>query len=191
MGTLRFFGLVVLVAAMAGCQSGGGFPGLGLGSNDEKEAGKKPDDRISQVDLRAYCPRVRLRQGTAFHNTYQRVRGEEERNPDNIVYQASISDVTRSCRYENGLLNMNIAVAGRVVPGPKAETGAITMPIRIAVVRGEEVLYSELHRHRAVIDGAVGATQFVFNDPDVSLPVPAAANLLVFAGYDEGPPERR
>ena len=186
------FGIFAVVLALAGCQSGSGFPDLGLGSKDKKEAADKPDERVSQVDLRAYCPRVRLREGTAFFNTYKKVRrGEEERNPDNIIYQASISEVTRSCRYENGLLNMNIAVAGRVVPGPQGAPGSATMPIRVAVVRGEEVLYSQLHDYQVAINSITGATQFVFNDPNVSIPAPSAANLLVFAGYDEGPPKRQ
>ncbi len=194
-GNLRYLasiGVVGLLLAISGCQSGGGFPDFGLGSDDKKDAEDKPDDRISQVDLRAYCPRVRLREGTAFYNTYKKVRrGEEEEIPDNVIYQASISDVTRSCNYDNGLLNMNIAVAGRVVPGPKAEVGTITMPIRVAVVRGEEVLYSELHQYQVAIDSSTGAIQFVFTDPNVSIPAPTAANLLVFAGYDEGPPKRQ
>ncbi|MEX0344918.1 MAG: hypothetical protein AB3N20_08350 [Rhizobiaceae bacterium] len=194
MGNLRFLASLCVVAAflaISGCQ-GGGFPDLGLGSNDKEEAEEKPDERVSQTDLRAYCPRVRLREGTAFFNKYKKVRrGEEERVADNVIYQASISAVTRSCRYENGQLNMNIAVAGRVVPGPKAEVGTITMPIRVAVVRGEEVLYTELHQYQVVIDSLTGAIQFVFNDPNVSLPAPTAANLLVFAGYDEGPPKQQ
>lgn len=195
LGNLRilpFFGVFALVLGLSACQSGNGFqfPDLGLGSDEEKQAEEKPDERISQVDLRAYCPRVRLREGTAFFNTYKKVRrGEEERNPDNIIFQASISDVTRSCNYENGLLNMNVAVAGRVVPGPQGAAGTVTMPIRVAVIRGEEVLYSQLHRYELAINSVTGATQFVFSDPNVSIPAPSAANLLVFAGYDEGPPK--
>ncbi len=190
-GFLSLFGVFAIALTVAGCQSGegGGFPGFGLGQEKKEE---KPDDRISQVDLRAYCPRVRLREGTAYYNTYKKVRrGEEEKNPDNIIYQASISDVTRSCRYEDGLLNMTVAVAGRVVPGPQGTAGAVTMPIRVVVLRGEEVLYSQLHQYQVAIDSPTGATQFVFSDPAVSLPAPDAANILVFAGYDEGPPKRQ
>lgn len=187
-GFLPVIGVFTLILAVAGCQSGG-FPDFGLGSKKEEE---KPDERVSQVDLRAYCPRVRLREGTAYYNTYKKMRrGEEEKNADNVIYQASISNVTRSCKYENGLLNMNVAVAGRVVPGPQGVAGSVTMPIRVAVVRGEEVLYSELHQYQLAINSITGATQFVFNDPNVSIPAPSSANLLVFAGYDEGPPERQ
>lgn len=173
--------------AIAGCQSGIKLPDLGLGSNNDSKAEAKEDDRIGADDLRAYCPRVRLRDGTTFYNTYAKVRrGEEEETPDNVVYQASVSDATRSCRYENGLLNMNIALAGRVIPGPKGEVGTVTVPIRVAVIRGDEVLYSELHRYQVSINSTTGPTQFVFTDPNVSIPAPTAANLLVFAGFDQG-----
>lgn len=189
---LPFLGAAALLLTLSACQSGDGgfkFPDLGLGSEKKEET---PDDRVSETDLRAYCPAVRLREGTAFFNTYQRARrGEEEKTADNVVYQASITDVTRSCRYENGLLNMTVAVAGRVVPGPKGETGTVAMPIRVVVVRGDEVLYSELHKYQVSINSLTGATQFVFSDPSVSIPAPTAANLLVFAGYDEGPTGRQ
>ncbi|MEZ5810760.1 MAG: hypothetical protein R3D45_05020 [Rhizobiaceae bacterium] len=182
----------MLLFTLAACQSGDGgfkFPDLGLGPDKKSE---EPDNRVSETDLRAYCPSIRLREGTAFYNTYQRVRrGEEQKTADNIIYQASITDVTRSCRYENGLLNMTVAVAGRVVPGPKGEAGAIAMPIRVVVVRGDEVLYSELHKYQVSINSLTGATRFVFSDPNVSVPAPTAANLLVFAGYDEGPTGRK
>lgn len=167
-------GLVLgsLILAAAGCQSSGpdGAPG---GS-----------ERIKESELRAYCPQVVLREGTAFFNTYQ---GEGQDDPAKLIYQASIADVTRSCTYGDGALTMNIAVAGKVVPGPAGAAGSITMPIRVAVTRGEEVLYSRLHQFPVAVGEGAGATQFVFNDPNVTFPTPTVRNIRVFAGYDEGP----
>lgn len=174
-------GLAALLAALAGCQSGSG--GL-FGSGG---AAEEPVEQVEQIDLSVYCPRVELRQGTAFYNTYERARGEEDsRDRARIIYQASISDVTRSCRYENGQLHMTVAVAGKVILGPKGKPGTITMPIRIAVLQGEEVLYSQLHRYKAQVE-AVGATQFVFSDPAIVVPAPSQRNVRILAGFDEGP----
>jgi hypothetical protein len=36
----------------------------------------------------------------------------------------------------------------------------------------------------------VGATQFVFSDPAVSIPRPSTRSVVVYAGYDEGPPKK-
>lgn len=170
---LAFTGIVLLAA---GCRSGGS----GLGGAAETVEPEK----VKESELRAYCPQVALREGTSFFNTYQR-GGEDD--PAKLVYQASIADVTRSCTYGEGMLTMNIAVAGKVVPGPVGAAGAITMPIRIAVTRGDELLYSKLHQFPVAVGNTAGATQFVFNDPNVTFAAPTERNIQVFAGYDEGP----
>lgn len=167
-------GLALLLAA---CQSGDSAAVLDPGAQPAPET-------IDAAELRAYCPPVRLREGTAYYNTYApNAQGDASR----IVYQASITDVTRSCTYEDGTVRMNVAVAGRIVPGPAGATGTIRMPIRVVVLRGSEVVYSQLHDHPVQVADTAGATQFLFNDTGVVLSAPDQRNLLVFAGYDEGP----
>jgi len=166
----------------AGCQSNDTAGVLNLGGR----ADDKP--KITQEELLAFCPRVTLRAGTAFYNHY--VKGGQD-DGTKLAYQASIGDVTRSCAYNGGMMTINVAVAGRVVPGPAVQAGPITMPIRIAVVRGDEVLYTQLHQYQVTIGGGVGATQFVFNDPNVTIPTPPDKNIMVFAGYDEGPADKK
>jgi hypothetical protein len=171
------------LVALAGCQSGGALDlGLGGWGSQKAQPAAPPSGTVTADELRAYCPRVTLRSGTAFYSTYER-GGDGDKNK--IVYQASLTDVTRSCEYSGGMLNMAVATAGRVVPGPVARDGTITMPIRIAVVRGEEVLYSRLHQYQTSIAALSPATQFVFKDPDVSIPVPTARNIEIFVGFDE------
>jgi hypothetical protein len=173
------------VLLLAACQSGnsGGSGGiLNLGG------GEKPREQVLQSELTGYCPRVQLREGTAYFTTY--AKGGED-DPAKIVYQTSISDVTRSCSRANGMLTLKVAVAGRVVPGPAGGPGTVTMPIRVAVLRGEEVLYSELHKHAVAVGEGSGATQFLFANPDITMPIPEQGTIQVFAGYDEGPPKAR
>lgn len=177
------FAMTLALVALAGCQSGerGGFLGIG----GAKDAPAEP--KVEQVDLSAYCPRITLREGTAYYNNYAKAPpGEPQQDRSLIIYQASIGDATRSCRYDGGQLYLNVALAGRVVPGPKGEPGTVTLPIRVAVLRGDEVLYSELHKYPVNI-ATLGATQFVFSDPDVVIPAPTARNIQILAGFDEGP----
>lgn len=204
----RFFaGLAVagFMLAAAGCQSGDkGILGVG-----GKEDLKVEEAKVKQSELLAYCPKVTLRDGTAYFNTYakggqkakkkapatdeaQPVQGASGDQDDSsrIVYQASITDVTRDCSRSNGSLTMKVAVAGRIVPGPLGAAGSITMPIRIVVLHGEDVLYSQLHQYQVQITDTSAATQFVFNDPNVVVPEPTASNYQVFAGFDEGPPKK-
>ncbi len=162
---------------LAGCQSGSGVDALDLNS-------QRSEEPVKLSELRMYCPSVSLREGTAYFNTYER-GGKDDQS--RVIYQASIADVTRKCTNNGGMLNIEVAVAGRIVPGPKGKAGSITMPIRVAVVQGADVLYSELHKYPVNIGDTIGATQFVFTDPAIQIPVPARQNVVIFAGYDEGP----
>jgi len=208
----RFFvgtALFGFMLAVAGCQSSDGV--LGLGDNKAvKPATSTDTGKVTASSLRAYCPKVTLRDGTAYYNTYGRggrkaapddsgdpLTQDDQNNSSNIIYQAAISNVTRDCTHSNGTMTMNVAVAGRVVPGPLGKPGSITMPIRIVVMRGSDVLYSKLHQYNLQISDMAAATQFVFNDPNIVVPEPEASNYQVFAGYDEGatkppaPPKKR
>lgn len=179
----RHFLIPAAVAAMlaaAGCQSGDPATALDPG----KQAGKT-EEKVTEAELRAYCPRVALRDGTAFFATY--AKGGDN-DPTKLVYQASISDVTRTCRTVDGAITMNVAIAGRIVPGPAFTAGTVTLPIRIAAMRGDEALYAQVHRHQVSVTDASVATQFVFNDPNVSFVLPADRAVQVFAGYDRETP---
>ncbi|UVK44355.1 hypothetical protein BPNPMPFG_006269 [Mesorhizobium sp. AR07] len=220
----RFLAGLVLTGFMlaaAGCQSGdNGIMSLGFGKKDPTAPPPPQDPKVLASQLQAYCPRVTVRDGTAFFNTYAkggqkpkpksmrkpRNKAEAEQQaqeaqaaadaaatpPDesaNIIYQASISDVTRDCLRANGQLTMKIAVAGKVVPGPKFSPGTITMPIRVAVMHGTDVLYSQIHPYQIQVTDPSVATQFVFTDSNVVVPEPTAKDYQAFAGYDETAPK--
>jgi hypothetical protein len=182
-----FAGILVagFMLAAAGCQSGDGANGLGLGLDGSTDNDLQAP-KVNEASLRTYCPQVTLREGTAFFSTF--AKGGDG-DPAKLAYQASISDVTRSCTAGGGLTTINVAVAGRVVPGPAGAPGSITMPIRIVVVRGADILYSQLHKYEVAVGQA--ATQFLFNDPNVAIPTPEQGGTVqVYAGYDEGPPKK-
>ncbi len=179
--------------ALAGCQGGGveqtldasGGQAAGATGGQQEVAAAEPDGkRITQAQLRGYCPAVTLREDTGFFTTYTKGK---DKVPDEAVYQASISDVTRSCLQENGTLTMKVAAAGRVVPGPKGKNGTITMPVRVAVVEGDKVLYSNLSKHQVQIDTSAGAAQFVVSDENISVPISEGSRFKVLVGFDEGP----
>jgi hypothetical protein len=182
---LAGFALAGFILAAAGCQSGDGGGVLGLGGNKKE---KQPEEgKILASELLAYCPRVTLKEDTGYINKY--AKGGED-DPAKLTYQASISEVTRSCSRAGGMLTMNVAVAGRVVPGPAGAPGAVTLPIRIVVTHGEEVQYSQLHNYQVTAGGGQ-VQQFVFNDPAVTIPNPTDQGIQVFAGFDAGPPKKK
>lgn len=180
----RFLAGVALVGfmfAVAGCQSSDSSGILNLGSQKQDTP---PAPKVTASSLQAYCPKVTVRDGTAYFDTYAKGgQGDQTK----IVYQASISDVTRDCSRANGSLTLNVAVAGKVVPGPAAKPGTVTMPIRIVVLNGTDVLYSKLHQYPVQVSDMSAATQFVFNDASIVVPEPTEKTYQIFAGYDEGP----
>lgn len=182
---LTGFALAGFMLAATGCQSGdtGGVLGLG-GENKEKKA---EDGKVLASELLAYCPQVTLKEDTGYFNRY--AKGGED-DPAKLSYQASIGEVTRSCSRATGMLTMDVAAAGRIVPGPAGVSGSITLPIRVVVLQGDEVLYSKQINHQVAVSGNQ-AQQFIVNDPNVTVPIPAAKTLQVFAGFDAGPPKKK
>ena len=207
--------LTGFMLAAAGCQSSdNGVLNFGFGKKDTQAPPPPQDPKVLASQLRAYCPRVTLRDGTAFFSTYAKGSAkprkkidaaqdaaaaaqpapdgtivDPDRDPAKVIYQASITDVTRDCSNANGQLSMKIAVAGKVVPGPMFAPGTITMPIRVAVMHGTEVLYSQIHPYQVQVTDPSAATQFAFTDQNVVVPEPTAQDYQAFAGYDEGAPK--
>lgn len=174
----------VLLLVAAGCQSGGNAAGV----LDSGDPAKPAEQKVTEAELRGFCPRVTLRDGTSTFNVY--AKGGQD-DPTKIVYQVSLSDVSRSCAAADGMLTMKVAVAGRVVPGPAFSAGTVTMPVCIAATRGSEVLYSQLNQHQVAVTDASAATLFVFNDPNVSFPMPPDRAVQVYAGFDDAPAKKR
>ena len=209
--------LTGFMLAAAGCQSSdNGILDLGFGKKSDPTAPPPPQDpKVLASQLRAYCPKVTLRDGTAYFNTYAKGASakpkkkkldpaaeaeaaaqtgpngqpiDPDHDPSKVIYQAAITDVTRDCTHNNGQMSMKIAVAGKVVPGPMFAPGTVTMPIRIAVQHGDEVLYSQLHQYQLQVTDPSAATQFVFVDNNVVVPEPTARDYQAYAGYDESTP---
>ncbi|HEY6630128.1 MAG TPA: hypothetical protein VIZ90_01620 [Rhizobiaceae bacterium] len=159
---------------------------LGFGGGDKQ---RQPEEgKVLASELRAYCPTVTLKEDTGYINRY--AKGGEE-DPAKLSWQASINEVTRSCSRQTGMLAMQVALAGRVVPGPAGAGGTVTLPIRITVLRGDgEVLYSQTQNHQVGLGGNQ-AQQFLVKDSNVVVPIPENNTLQVVAGFDTGPAKKK
>ncbi|MCX8571195.1 hypothetical protein [Aminobacter sp. MET-1] len=174
--------------AVTGCQSGGSGGFFSPPAPKDPKVIAAEEGKILASELLAYCPNVTLRDGTAFFNSY--AKGGQD-DPAKLVHQSAITDVTRSCTRADGQMAIKVGVAGKVVVGPAGGAGTVNMPIRIAVIRGEEVLYSQLHKNVVQVSDPSTATQFVFTDANVVIPVPTARDIQIFAGFDEGPAKKK
>jgi len=161
---------VVVLLLLAGCTK----------NSLISEPATMSEPRISAEELRAYCPRVVLPDNGAFYTVYER-GGEED--PARIIYRAAIDKVTRACRYMQGQMTMEVAAAGRIVPGPKFNPANINLPIYVWVRRGEEVLYDKNHQLNVLAGQHGQATQFLFKDDSVTFAQPDARNVIVRVGF--------
>ncbi|HEY9058559.1 MAG TPA: hypothetical protein VIN77_15535 [Aurantimonas sp.] len=125
-----------------------------------------------------YCPNVSLREGTAI---LTKTVG------DDIDFVASVADTTRDCRIVDGKLRMKIGIAGRVTPGPAATNRTVSLPIRIAILNGEDVIYSRLGQTSVPVTRNAGAQTFIYVDEAIAIDPASARSVIIYAGYDEGP----
>ena len=196
----RWMVMAVLPLAVAGC-SAGGVTDVFKGTRSTNVAAATPGS-VSAVggangaaDVGAaangvrvgFCPKVQLITNEETYRTYS----GRERSIDNIVYQASLYDVTRSCRLDGDRLVIDVTAAGRLLAGPKGGPGgSVTMPIRIAVKDAQGVPYSELENYTASIDGSRTSDQFLYRRASVSIPATSDRRTTVLIGFDEGPPKQ-
>lgn len=178
---------MTVAALVAGCNSSGGLGALNLGGSQAGEKGV--DKTLGTKIVQGTCPRVQLREGTAYLRTY--ARGGQD-DPEKVLFQAAIADTTRQCSITGDQMTINVVVAGRAAAGPAGKSGPIKMPIRVVVVENgtNRVVYSELTQFETSLPPGNPTTQFLFNKSDVVIPIVDSRSVKVFVGFDEGPPKR-
>lgn len=169
----RALAAVTLTTVLAGCTTDGAL-------NPDTPAQTAAQ---SAAVVQANCPAVSLRDGTAYYRTYA---GGAKDDRDKVIYQASLADTTRACTKNDTTLTVTVMVQGRLVAGPMGKAGKIVMPIRVAVVDGDKVLYSELTKFEQTLDDPAQAKQFVFTK-DVPIQGDLGSLGRVYVGFDEGP----
>jgi hypothetical protein len=185
--------LVSVSAVLSACNTSNPTSVLGTAGKTNADLSPPATETITESELRAFCPGVELREGTAFFTKYEKggaPTDTTEADKTKVIHQASLGEVTRSCSYAGESLTMTVAASGRLVPGPKAVAGQVNLPIRVAVTSGDSVIYSELTQFAVSVDPAAGAATFVFNKADVNLPKPTDRSYRVYVGFDEGPPKK-
>ena len=168
-------------------------PGTADGTQPQQQAAVQPGTnpnaknrlKNTRSDLVDYCPAVRIRAGTETYREFP--KGADKENDDELRHQATITKVARECAYVGQNLEIKVGARGRLITGPKGQAGDVKMPIRVAVTKGNETIYSKLHRPVEVIPSGSTSAAFSFVDDKVVVPAPTAANLRVYIGFDEGP----
>lgn len=181
----------VLAVFLAGCNTSGSSSGASGGSLFSSNATTSVSGAAtagapaasSGAVVQAVCPKISLRDGTSFYRTYAK---SGSKDPQDVVFQASLAETTRACTQSDTTLTVKVQVAGRLVAGPQGHAGSINMPIRVAVVDGDTVVSSELVPFTANLASADQPAQFLFSR-DITMAANATAATQIFVGFDEGP----
>lgn len=127
------------------------------------------------------CPAVELLDGTAAMRQGAR---EQARG---ITFQAAIFDLARECTDNGTTQRIKVGVQGRLVLGDSGKPGSYTVPVRIAVRKGDQVVHSRLAPTQVTVPADETQAPFVVIDESIALPVSAndpADEYTIFVGLD-------
>jgi hypothetical protein len=180
----------VAIAGLAACSSSGNssLDSVQAGSTEGQSATAAVDTLKfdEDQDPRAYCPKVIMRAGTQNIDIYPKdVRINDPTRQSKLRFRGTINELVRECNYAGDKLQIKVGIAGLVLSGPGGETGEFTMPIRVAVTQGENLLYTQLHEVAAQIPEGRRNNSFSFVDDQVVIAKPESRNIIIYAGYDE------
>ena len=186
------------MAALSGCSS------LGFGSKDSKdpatEIGVAPQPvagasssagepiappTTGPVYIAGKCPLVVIRDEGAIYKTYA---GGAKDDASQLAYQASLVQGTRQCTTDGTALNMTVVVQGRLVAGPMGSAGSVNLPIKVSVMDGQTVLYSDTTNYQAAIPAGEGSAQFLYTDNKIHVTGGAAGFVSVYVSFEQAPP---
>ncbi len=179
--------LVALGLGLGGCFGAPEEPGVAPASTPLGQFLRGSTAEPQEMDPNLYkpivrCPPVTIRQGTETHVIF---RGGKPGDPNAVGFQATLSETARECTLEGDQLLIHVGVSGRLLAGRKGGGGAMTLPVRIAVVKdGETPVYSKLHSIPVTLTPPEAGVTWQYVDRDVR--VPNEGVLRVYVGFDDG-----
>lgn len=183
------FGRGVLVAttalALAGCSMGSMFGGgtSSAGTNLANASPTQAQIAVAQANalpaIATQCPPIRIRAGGEAMFLYA---GGRVGDPGSLRYQGVIDEVSRNCIVSNGQITVNMGATGRVLLGPAGRRSSINAPIRFAVEREGQAVFSQKYDIPVAIPGQSG--RFVKVLEDVTIPYLNGDEITIWVGFD-------
>ncbi|WP_375449750.1 hypothetical protein [uncultured Devosia sp.] len=187
--SLVFAGTGLLTALLAGCSMGGMFGG-GAPAADANLANTSPNPAaMAQAQTNALpaiateCPPIRVRPGSEAMFYYGNGRTGD---PRALQYQGVIDKSTRNCIVSNGLITVQMGVEGRVLLGPTGSQSSVTVPVRFAVERDGQAIFSEKYSIPVAISPPAQSAGFVKVVQNVAIPYLGGEDIKIWVGFDTG-----
>ncbi|MHA6298396.1 hypothetical protein [Devosia sp. CAU 1758] len=184
--TLRFSALGGLAVLMAGCSMGSMFGG-GTSANANLQNATATPQAVAQAQTSALpviateCPPIKVRLGGEAMFYYGNGRVGD---PKALQYQGVIDETSRNCVVSNGQITVNMGVTGRILLGPAGSQTSVNAPIRFAVERDGQAIFSEKYTLAVAVTPPAQATEFVKVVENVTIPYLGGESITIWVGFD-------
>lgn len=184
--TIRFSALAGLAILLAGCSMGSMFGGGSTASAGLQNATATPQ-AVAQAQTNALpviateCPPIKVRLGGEAMYYYGNGRVGD---PKALQYQGVIDETSRNCVVSNGQITVNMGVTGRVLLGPAGTQTSINAPIRFAVERDGQAIFSEKYTLAVAVTPPAQTTEFVKVVENVTIPYLGGESITIWVGFD-------
>ena len=172
---------------LAGCSMGGMFGGGNAAQTQTLQNATATPAAVAQAQTSALpaiateCPPIRVRAGSEAMFYYGNGRTGD---PKALQYQGVIDESTRNCVVSNGLITVNMGVVGRVLLGPQGSQASVNAPIRFAVERDGQAVFSEKYTIPVLIAAPARSAEFVKVIDNVAIPYLGGEEITIWVGFD-------
>ena len=184
---LRLSAPLAAATLLAGCSMGGLFGGGNAAQSQTLQNATAAPAAVAQAQSNALpaiasqCPPIRVRPGSEAMFYYGGGRVGDARS---LQYQGVIDESTRNCVVSNGLITVNVGVTGRVLLGPQGQQTTVNAPVRFAVERDGQAIFSEKYTIPVAIDPAARSAEFVKVLENVAIPYLGGEDITIWVGFD-------
>lgn len=184
---LRFSAAFGAAALLAGCSMGGLFGNGNAAQNQQLQNATATPAAVAQAQTNALpaiatqCPPIRVRPGSEAMFYYGNGRTGD---PKALQYQGVIDESSRNCVVSNGLITVNMGVVGRVLLGPQGNQSSVNAPIRFAVERDGQAIFSEKYTIPVAITAPARTAEFVKVIENVAIPYLGGEEITIWVGFD-------
>jgi hypothetical protein len=179
----------LVAATLAGCSMGGMFGGGSPATDANLANSSATPTAMAQAQTSALpaiataCPPIKVRTGTEAMFYYGNGKVGD---PRTLQYQGVIDKSTRNCVVSNGLITVQMGVEGRVLLGPTGNQTSVTVPIRFAVERDKQAIFSEKYQIPVAITPPAQAGNFIKVVQNVAIPYLGGEDITIWVGFDTG-----
>lgn len=183
---LRLSALGGLAVLLTGCSMGSMFGG-GTAANANLQNATATPQAVAQAQTNALpviateCPPIKVRLGGEAMYYYG---GGRVGDPKSLQYQGVIDETSRNCVVSNGQITVNMGVTGRVLLGPAGSQSTVNAPIRFAVERDGQAIFSEKYTLAVPLTPPSQTAEFVKVVENVTIPYLGGESITIWVGFD-------